>query len=135
VETLARLLHAREQPFVTVLGGAKVSDKIGVIEHLLSKVQTFIIGGAMAYTFLRAQGKPVGRSRVEEDKIDLARETLARAEQAGVRVLLPIDHLAADKPETGATTRVVPADEVPPDLLRVGIGPQTPSCYAAALPA
>src|SRR5262249_32016438 len=92
VEMLSRLLGAPEQPFVTVLGGAKVSDKIGVIEHLLSKVQAFIIGGAMAYTFLRAQGKPVGRSRVEEDKIDLARDTLARAAGKKVCVLLPVDH-------------------------------------------
>jgi phosphoglycerate kinase len=135
VEMLSQLLRAPEQPFVTVLGGAKVSDKIGVIEHLLSKVQAFIIGGAMAYTFLRAQGKPVGRSRVEDDKIDLARETLARAEQAGVRVLLPVDHLAADKPEAGATTRVVSADDFPAGLLGVDIGPKTANRYAAEIAA
>jgi phosphoglycerate kinase len=135
VEMLSQLLRAPEQPFVTVLGGAKVSDKIGVIEHLLSKVQAFLIGGAMAYTFLRAQGKPVGRSRVEEDKVDLARETLARAEQAGVRVLLPVDHLAADKPEAGATTRVVSADDFPADLLGVDIGPKTANRYAAEIAA
>jgi phosphoglycerate kinase len=135
VEMLSQLLRAPEQPFVTVLGGAKVSDKIGVIEHLLSKVQAFVIGGAMAYTFLRTQGKPVGRSRVEEDKIDLARETLARAEQAGVRVLLPVDHLAADKPEAGATARVVSADDFPADLLGVDIGPKTANRYAAEIAA
>jgi phosphoglycerate kinase len=135
VEMLSRLLRAPEQPFVTVLGGAKVSDKIGVIEHLLSKVRAFIIGGAMAYTFLRAQGKPVGRSRVEEDKIDLARETLARAERAKVRVMLPVDHLAADKPEAGATTRVVSADDFPADLLGVDIGPETANRYAAEIAA
>jgi phosphoglycerate kinase len=135
VEMLSQLLRAPEQPFVTVLGGAKVSDKIGVIEHLLSRLQAFIIGGAMAYTFLRAQGKPVGRSRVEEDKIDLARETLARAEQAGVRVLLPVDHLAADKPEAGAITRVVSADDFPADLLGLDIGPKTANRYAAEIAA
>jgi phosphoglycerate kinase len=135
VEMLSQLLRAPEQPFVTVLGGAKVSDKIGVIEHLLSRLQAFIIGGAMAYTFLRAQGKPVGRSRVEEDKIDLARETLARAEQAGVRVLLPVDHLAADKPEAGAITRVVSADDFPAGLLGVDIGPKTANRYAAEIAA
>ena len=113
-----------------MLGGAKVSDKIGVIEHLLGTVQTFAIGGAMAYTFLRAQGKPVGRSRIEEDKIDLARETLARAEEAKVRVLLPVDHLAADKPEAGATKKVVSADAFPDDLLGVDIGPETAKLYA-----
>ena len=135
VEMLSRLLRAPEQPFVTVLGGAKVSDKIGVIEHLLSTVQTFIIGGAMAYTFLRAQGKPVGRSRVEVDKIDLARDTLARAARENVRVLLPVDHVAADRPEAGATTRVVSADDFPADLLGVDIGPETASRYAAEIEA
>ena len=135
VEMLSRLLRAPEQPFVTVLGGAKVSDKIGVIEHLLSTVQTFIIGGAMAYTFLRAQGKPVGRSRVEVDKIDLARDTLARAARENVRVLLPVDHVAADRPEAGASTRVVSADDFPADLLGVDIGPETASRYAAEIEA
>ncbi len=135
VEMLSRLLRAPEQPFVTVLGGAKVSDKIGVIEHLLSTVQTFIIGGAMAYTFLRAQGKPVGRSRVEVDKVDLARDTLARAARENVRVLLPVDHVAADRPEAGASTRVVSADDFPADLLGVDIGPETASRYAAEIEA
>jgi phosphoglycerate kinase len=135
VEMLSQLLRAPETPFVAVLGGAKVSDKIGVIDHLLAKVQAFAIGGAMAYTFLRAQGKPVGRSRVEEDKVDLARDTLARAEAAKVRVLLPVDHLAADKPEAGATTRVVSADGFPDDLLGVDIGPETAKRYAAEITA
>jgi phosphoglycerate kinase len=135
VEMLSQLLRAPETPFVAVLGGAKVSDKIGVIDHLLAKVQAFAIGGAMAYTFLRAQGKPVGRSRVEEDKVDLARDTLARAEAAKVRVLLPMDHLAADKPEAGATTRVISADDFPDDLLGVDIGPETAKRYAAEIAA
>ena len=135
VEMLSRLMRAPEKPFVAVLGGAKVSDKIGVIEHLLSRVTAFVIGGAMAYTFLRAEGKPVGRSRVEEDKIELARETLARAAQAQVRVLLPVDHLAADKPEAGAATRVVSADDFPADLLGVDIGPETAKRYAAEITA
>jgi phosphoglycerate kinase len=135
VEMLSRLLRAPEKPFVAVLGGAKVSDKIGVIEHLLGTVQALAIGGAMAYTFLRAQGKPVGRSRVEEDRVELARETLARAEAAKVRVLLPVDHLAADKPEAGAATRIVPADGFPDDLLGVDIGPETAKRYAAEIAA
>jgi phosphoglycerate kinase len=135
VEMLSQLLRAPEAPFVAVLGGAKVSDKIGVIDHLLAKVQAFAIGGAMAYTFLRAQGKPVGRSPVEEDKVDLARDTLARAEAAKVRVLLPVDHLAADKPEAGATTRVISADDFPDDLLGVDIGPETAKRYAAEIAA
>ncbi len=133
VEVLSTLLRAPEQPFVAVLGGAKVSDKIGVIEHLLGTVQSFLIGGAMAYTFLRAQGKPLGRSRVEEDKVDLARETLERAARAKARILLPVDHLVADAPEAGAATRVVTADDVPDDLLGVDIGPDTATRYAAEI--
>jgi phosphoglycerate kinase len=133
VEMLSRLMRAPEKPFVAVLGGAKVSDKIGVIEHLLTRVTSFVIGGAMAYTFLRAQGKPVGRSRVEDDKVELARETLTRAAQVGVAVLLPLDHLVADKPEAGAATRVVPAAGFPPDMLGVDIGPDTAKRYAAEI--
>jgi phosphoglycerate kinase len=129
-EVLGRLLKAPEKPFVSILGGAMVSDKIGVIEHLLGTVQAFVIGGAMAYTFLKAQGKPIGKSRVEADKIDLARETLERAAKAGVKVLLPVDHLAADKPEAGARTRIVPADAFPDDMLGVDIGPKTAERYA-----
>ena len=135
VEMLSRLMRAPEKPFVAVLGGAKVSDKIGVIEHLLTRVTSFVIGGAMAYTFLRAQGRPVGRSRVEDDKVELARETLTRATQAGVAVLLPLDHLVADKPEAGAATRVVPAADFPPDMLGVDIGPETAKRYAAEIAA
>jgi len=129
VEFLSKLLHAPEKPFVAVLGGAKVSDKIGVIENLLSRVQVFCIGGAMAYTFLAALGKPIGRSRVEKDKIDVATETLRRAKEAGVQILLPLDHLAADRPEAGATTTVVGADDFPADLLGVDIGPRTAEAY------
>jgi phosphoglycerate kinase len=135
VEMLSRLMRAPEKPFVAVLGGDKVSDKIGIIEHLLTRVTSFVIGGAMAYTFLRAQGKPIGRSRVEDDKVELARETLTRAAQAGVAVLLPLDHLVADKPEAGAATRVVPAAGFPPDMLGVDIGPETAKRYAAEITA
>jgi len=134
VEILQHLLVAPAKPFVAVLGGAKVSDKIGVLENLLGRVQAFCIGGAMAYTFLRAQGKPVGRSRVEADKIDLA-AALARAAACGVRVLLPVDHLAADRAEAGATTRVVGADDFPADLLGVDIGPETIDLFAKEIAA
>ncbi len=134
VDVLQRLLVAPAPPFVAVLGGAKVSDKIGVLENLLGRVQVFCIGGAMAYTFLRAQGKPVGRSRVEADKIDLA-AALARAAARGVRVLLPVDHLAADRAEAGATTRVVGADDFPADLLGVDIGPETIDLFAKEIAA
>jgi phosphoglycerate kinase len=133
VEVLSGLLKSAERPFLSILGGAKVSDKIGVIEHLLDRVQGFCIGGAMAYTFLRAQGKPVGKSRVEEDKVGLARETLKRADAKGVTVHLPVDHLVADAPTAGARTQVVSADAVPDDMLGVDIGPETAKGYAAAI--
>ncbi len=125
VEVLSRLLAAPAQPFVAVLGGAKASDKIGVIENLIGRVQTFLIGGAMAYTFLRAQGHSVGRSRVEEDKVGVARETLARAARTGVRVLLPSDHVVADRPEAGAATAIVATEAFPADRIGVDIGPAT----------
>jgi len=133
VEVLSGLLAAPQKPFLAILGGAKVSDKIGVIDHLLDRVQAFCIGGAMAYTFLKAQGKPVGKSRVEEDKVELARETLKRAEAKGVTVHLPVDHLVADAPKAGARTEIVSADAVPDDLLGVDIGPETAERYTEAV--
>jgi phosphoglycerate kinase len=133
VEFLGKLLENPEKPFVAILGGAKVSDKIGVIENLLGRVQAFLIGGAMAYTFLKAQGKPIGRSRVEADKIDLARETLTRAAERNVAVHLPVDHLAADKPEADARVALVPADAFPDDLLGVDIGPKTIDAYTKVI--
>ena len=133
VEFLSKLLRSPEPPFVAVLGGAKVSDKIGVLENLLDRVQAFCIGGAMAYTFLRAQGKPVGGSRVEADRVESAHATLARAAARGVRLLLPLDHLAADRPEAGARTQVVALDTFPADLLGVDIGPRTAEAFAAEI--
>jgi phosphoglycerate kinase len=133
VEVLSAILRKPEKPFVAVLGGAKVSDKIGVLESLLERVQVLCIGGAMAYTFLRAQQKPVGRSRVEADRVETAAATLARARERGVRVLLPEDHLAADRPEAGARTAVVGADAFPDDLLGVDIGPATQKAFAAEI--
>ena len=135
IEMLSALLVEPKRPFVAILGGAKVSDKIGVIENLLDRVQVFCIGGAMAYTFLKAQGRPVGRSRVEDDRVGLARETLERAAATGVKVCLPVDHLAADKPEAGARTEIASADAFPPDLLGVDIGPATAQAYAAEIAA
>jgi phosphoglycerate kinase len=135
VEFLSKLLRAPEAPFVAILGGAKVSGKIGVLENLLDRVQAFCIGGAMAYTFLRAEGKPVGRSRIEADKVTLAGTTLARAADRGVRILLPVDHVAADKPEAGARTQVVTADAFPEDLLGVDIGPATAVLYGKEIAA
>jgi len=130
VDVLSQLLESPERPFLAILGGAKVSDKIGVIDRLLARVQSVCIGGAMAYTFLKAQGHPVGRSRVEEDKIDLARETLAKAERAGVAVHLPVDHVVAERVQPDARTSVVATERFPPDVLGVDIGPETARRYA-----
>src|SRR5436853_3323681 len=95
LEYLTKALQHPERPFVAILGGAKVSDKIAVIEHLLTKVDSLIIGGAMAYTFLKAQGQPVGKSRVEDDKLDLANHILQTAKTRNVKILLPVDHVVA----------------------------------------
>jgi phosphoglycerate kinase len=135
VTFLSKLLVEPERPFLAVLGGAKVSDKIAVIESLLSRVQQICIGGAMAYTFLRAQGKPVGRSLVEDDKIPVARELLAHAQARGIEILLPTDHVAADRPEAGAAISTVSAEAFPADLLGVDIGPETARRYADAVAA
>src|SRR6266852_9977998 len=99
LEYLGRALRHPGKPFIAILGGAKVSDKIGVIQHLLTKVDTLIIGGGMAYTFLKAQGQEIGKSLLEADKLDLARQLLEEAKKRNVRLLLPIDHVVATKPE------------------------------------
>src|SRR5581483_3858882 len=129
VRHLGQLLAGAERPFVAILGGAKVSDKIGVIESLLPKIDALLIGGAMAYTFLRAQGIGVGASRVEADKVDLARETLAKAAKRGARVLLPTDHVAARKPEAGAESKVC-GPAIDAGWLGVDIGPATRAAFA-----
>src|SRR5204862_6159676 len=121
------------KPFVVILGGAKVSDKIGVLKALMKKANVILIGGAMANTFLKAQGIPVGSSRVEADKLDLARELLDLAKKKGVRFLLPVDALEADKIEAGATarntSRVSPTHGISEDWQAVDIGRATISLY------
>src|SRR5512133_50305 len=107
LQYLGRALHDPERPFVAILGGAKVSDKIPVIQNLLTKVDALIIGGGMAYTFLKAKGEQVGKSLVEEDKIDLARQMMAQAKERNVKFLLPVDHIVAMKISDDAVTRKV----------------------------
>ena len=122
------------RPFAAVLGGAKVSDKIEVIENLIPRIDRLLIGGAMAYTFLKALGKPVGRSLVEDDKIEAAREIMARAKQRGLTVLLPTDHIVAVKPEAGAKAETLSVDAAAiGDRMGLDIGPETSKAYAAAL--
>ncbi len=123
---LGKALEDPEKPFVAILGGAKVSDKIQVIDHLLSKVDTLLIGGAMAYTFLQAQGQDTGKSLVEADKIDVARRALEKAKQKGVLFLLPIDHVLADKFAPDAKTQIFKGDgPFPADWMALDIGPET----------
>jgi phosphoglycerate kinase len=126
LQYLGRVLEDPEHPFVAILGGAKVSDKIGVIQNLLGKVDSLIVGGGMAYTFLKAQGQSVGKSLVEEDKIELARDLLQQARDRKVKFLLPTDHVAADRFEATASTKIIRAGEpIPDNMMALDIGPET----------
>src|SRR3569833_1410217 len=124
LEFLGKLLGEVERPFVAIIGGAKVSDKIGVLENLLDRVNQLLVGGAMANTFLKAKGGHMGRSLGEEDKLALARSFLKKAEEANVEVLLPRDAIAAPgiKSESG---RTVKASAIPEELAALAIGPET----------
>ena len=133
VKALGRLLHHPERPFWVVLGGAKVSDKIGVIESLLPRVDGMAIGGAMAFTFLKAAGGRVGASLVEDDKLELALRLLERARELDKPLLLPSDVVAARAIREDAETRVVPADAVPEGWMGLDIGPATREAFASAL--
>jgi phosphoglycerate kinase len=131
---LGKALTEPDKPFVAIIGGAKVSDKIGVIESLLDKADAILIGGGMAYTFLRAKGQETGKSLVEEDKIEVARATLAQAEAKGVRFLLPVDHCLADRFHAHAKTTLFSGDgPFPADLMALDIGPQTIALFAAEI--
>lgn len=130
---LGRLLADPEPSFVAILGGAKISDKIGVIENLLGRVQTLLVGGGMANTFLRARGLMLGKSLVEVDKVDLARELLARAQERGVELLLPEDAVVAPAEAPGTDRREVPVAEVPEEWMILDIGPATVERFAAAI--
>ena len=133
LEFLGRLLKSPAMPYVAVLGGAKVSDKIKVIENLLPRVSSLIVGGAMAYTFLKAQGIEVGKSRVETDKLDIARRALEAADRLGKAVVLPIDHIASTDPTGNAPIREVKERALPPELMGLDIGPRTRALFAEHL--
>jgi phosphoglycerate kinase len=130
LQILETLLRNPQHPYIAVMGGAKVSDKIGVIESLLAKVDRLLIGGAMTYTFLKAQGKAVGKSKVEADKLDVANQLL---ERAGDKLVLPSDHLVATSPEAGAETKVVAGAEVPDGWFGMDIGPATIAAYSTII--
>lgn len=133
LEALTGLLAEPARPFVAVLGGAKVSDKIGVVENLLSVCDELIVGGAMAYTFLAARGVDLGRSRVEADKIGLAKRALAKAEARKVAVHLPTDHVVVHEVSATAETQICVNEGFPPEGIAVDIGPGTAEYYAAVV--
>jgi phosphoglycerate kinase len=127
---LGGALESPERPFVAILGGAKVSDKLEVIENMLGRVDRLLIGGAMAYTFLKAQGKPIGKSLVEDDKLDAARQTMADAAKKGVRLELPLDHIVTDAVTEGSQHEALDiGDERIGDRYGVDIGPNTIAAY------
>jgi len=129
VEYLGRVLARPERPFVAILGGAKVSDKIKVLENLIGKADSVLVGGAMAYTFLAAKGVPVGRSRVEQDKLELARQILDKAKARGIDFELPVDHVCATEPKETAERVVVNGPAIPDGLMGLDIGPRTLDRY------
>jgi phosphoglycerate kinase len=129
VEYLGKALSNPAKPFVAILGGAKVSDKIKVLENLIAKADAVCIGGAMAYTFLKAQGVAVGKSKVEEDKLDLARTILAKAAARNVTFLLPVDHVCATEAKETAKREVVNDKAIPDGLIGLDIGPKTLDVY------
>ncbi len=133
VSSISKVLHNPEKPYWVVLGGAKVSDKIGVIENLLPRVTGMVIGGAMAFTFIKAQGGQVGKSLVEDDKLELARELLQKAADLGAKLLLPSDVIAAQKIEAGTPSKVMPANQIEADWMGLDIGPKSATAFAAAL--
>lgn len=133
VEILGQVRDHPKRPFVLLLGGAKVSDKIGVIGHLLERVDTLLIGGGMAFTFLRAQGNRVGRSLVEEDRISFAEGLLAEAASRNIEVLLPEDIVAGSSPDSSGPVEIVPSKEIPESLMGLDIGPKTAEAFSAAI--
>jgi len=131
---LGLALESPERPFVAVLGGAKVSDKIEVIENFLGRVDALLVGGAMAYTFFKAKGLPVGKSLVEDDRLDAARAVMAKAAEKGVRLELPVDHVVAEKIEAGVATETLAVDDPAiGDRMGLDIGPKTAALYAGIL--
>ena len=133
LKVMGELLHNPEQPFACLIGGAKVSDKIGLLQSMLRKVDMLLIGGGMAATFLKAQGHEVGRSPIEEDRLSLAERLLREAEEGQVSLLLPIDAVVTEEVKAGATTRVVPTTDIPSDSYVVDIGPKSIELFCGKL--
>lgn len=130
---LGQALEHPARPFALILGGAKVSDKIGVIEHLLNKITTLLIGGGMAYTFLKSAGVNIGNSKLEKDKIDLAKAILEKARKLNVEVILPVDHVIADSFDVPAKIETTEGPVIPDGMLALDIGPKTIGLFKTAL--
>ena len=133
ISIMGQALSDPKRPFVAILGGAKVSDKIGVITNLLDKVDTLIVGGGMAYTFNKSRGYEIGTSLCEEDKLDLARDLMKKAEEKGVKFLLPVDNKVGDEFKPDCNFKVVPANKIPADYMGLDIGPETEKLFADAI--
>jgi len=133
VEFLGNAVENPNRPFVAIMGGAKVGDKIPVIENLLKKVDTLIIGGGMSYTFYKAEGLEIGTSILDKDSLELAPQLLKKAEEAGVKMLLPIDVVVADDFRNDAKSAIVDKDAIPADMMGMDIGPKTVELYKAAI--
>jgi phosphoglycerate kinase len=133
IEYLGNAISEPRRPFVAIIGGAKISGKIDVLIHLLDKVDTIIVGGGMVFTFMRAQGLPIGRSLVEADRVELARETLERIRKSGVKLLLPLDHVVADAFSADANRKVVANDGIADGWMALDIGPRTIDLFTGAI--
>ncbi|MGM7634458.1 phosphoglycerate kinase [Bacillus sp. Hm123] len=133
LDILGKALSNPERPFTAIIGGAKVKDKIDVIDHLLDKVDNLIIGGGLAYTFVKAQGHEIGKSLLEEDKIDLAKQFIKKAEEKGVSFLMPIDAVVADRFAEDAEAKEVAIEDIPADAMGLDIGPKTSELYKEAI--
>ena len=130
VDMLSMVSEKPERPFVLILGGAKVSDKIGVVEHLMDKTSSILIGGGMAFTFLKAAGGAIGRSLYEEEKKDFALEMMEKARRKGVEILLPVDVVVGSSLEMISGEKILPANDIPEDLMGLDIGPKTAALFA-----
>ena len=133
ISVMGGALENPKRPFVAILGGAKVSDKIGVINNLIEKVDTLIIGGGMAYTFFKALGHSIGTSLCEDDKVELAKEMMEKAEKTGIKFLIPIDNVVATEYSADAEWKVVDSDEIPDGWMGLDIGPKTRALFAEAV--
>lgn len=133
ISVMGGALENPKRPFVAILGGAKVSDKIGVINNLIEKVDTLIIGGGMAYTFFKALGHSIGTSLCEDDKVELAKEMMEKAEKKGIKFLIPIDNVVATEYSADAEWKVVDSDEIPDGWMGLDIGPKTCALFAEAV--